>query len=123
MNAATAGGLLAGSVSVTFNPDAISKQAGVCDFVKSDNPTATLRIEVSLMHSPAAQFAGYLSKCGADKKQLKSIGNEAVKCGVAPNGARVIGRVRDQAFIITLSRAGTDNSVNKAAEIVAGNLF
>lgn len=75
------------------------------------------------MHSPATEFAAFLAKCGSDAKPLKGIGNEAVTCSLPRKGARVVGRVRDQAFVVSLSPAEKQDSINKAAEIVAGNLF
>lgn len=81
-----------------------------------------LRIEVRVMQSPKTEFAGYLAKCPADAKPLKAIGNEAVWCQ-SDDERRVIARVRDQAFIVTISHAGNEDSARKAAEIVSGNLF
>jgi hypothetical protein len=122
MNAATASGLLGGEVVAT---SAISKSqdSGNCEFVRISNGAAKLRIEVAIMKSPGSDFAAYLGKCASHSKPLKAIGNEAVTCSVPQNGARVVGRVRNQAFVITLSPAGEDDSIRKAAEIVAGNLF
>lgn len=100
------------------------KGAGVCEFARQGNfASATLRIEVSMMHAPATEFGGFLAKCGPDAKPLKATGNEAVSCSMPHNAARIVGRVRDQAFIITLSPAEKEDSIKKAAEIVAGNLF
>ena len=75
------------------------------------------------MKSPVAGFPNHLRKCGSDAKPLKAIGNEAVVC-TAERGQRVIGRVRDQAFVINLiAPNATAETAKKAAEIVAGNLF
>ena len=124
MNAATAGGFLGGDVTAKFTPDTAMKGAGVCEFARTANfASATLRIEVSLMHAPATEFAAFLAKCGSDAKPLKAIGNEAVTCSVPHKGSRVVGRVRDQAFVITLIPEAQEGSIKKAAEIIAGNLF
>jgi len=124
MNAATASGFLGGDVTAKFTPDAAMKGAGVCEFSRAGNfASATLRIEVSLMHAPATEFAAFLAKCGSDAKPLKAIGNEAVTCSLPHKVSRVTGRVRDQAFVITLTPEAQQGSIEKAAEIVAGNLF
>ena len=76
------------------------------------------------MHrSPREEFAEYLDKCRSNAKPVKAIGNEAVVCSwdVAQ---RVVGRVRDQAFVITITAQDANTEkIKKAAEIVAGNLF
>jgi hypothetical protein len=127
MNAATAAGLLGGDVSARFVSD--NKQGGKCEFTRVSNSAAVLRIEIAVMESPKTQFAGYLAKCSAaDPKPLKAIGNEAFACG-SDREQRVIGRVRNQAFVVTLAPADTASpdttreDVKKAADIIAGNLF
>ena len=122
MNAATAAGFLGGEVSAKFVPNSKSNASGQCDFTRVSNSAGILRIEVAIMEPPKTQFADYAAKCRTNAKPLKAIGNEAVMCSSAEQ-ARVIGRVRDQAFIITLSAAEKEQVIEKAAEIVAGNLF
>ncbi|HZS54168.1 MAG TPA: hypothetical protein VFA65_07175 [Bryobacteraceae bacterium] len=119
MNAATAGGLLGGQVTAKFSPD--GKHGGKCEFVRSPNSDASVRIEVTVMESPKTQFSHYVAECGANGKPVKAIGNEAVACS-SGNEQSVVGRVRDQAFVVTLVPARRDG-VKKAADIVAGNLF
>lgn len=121
MNAATAGGFLGGEASGKFSANASSKDAGICEFARTSG-SGTLRIEVEIMKSPA-EFPSYLRKCGSDAKPLKAIGNEAAVC-TAERGQRVIGRVRDQAFVINLiAPNATVDTAKRAAEIVSGNLF
>jgi hypothetical protein len=115
-------------VSATFVPDSRSKDAGECQFALISNPASMLRIQVTILGAPKTQFSTYLAKCGPDAKPLKGIGNEAVICAIGRE-QRVIGRVRDQAFLITLVPAETvaaeaaREATRKAADIVAGNLF
>ncbi len=76
------------------------------------------------MQLPKTQFAGFLAKCGSDAKPVRAIGNEAVLCTSAQQ-QRIVGRVRDQAFVVTMTPGdtGKEELIKKAAEIVAGNLF
>ena len=130
MNAATAAGFLGGEVSLTSTikkPKEVvdrPQETGNCEFARISTPSTKLRIEVAIMeHSPREDFAGYLDKCRSNVKALKAIGNEAVVC-TWDVAARVVGRVRDQAFVITLTAPDVNpEKIRKAAEIVAGNLF
>jgi hypothetical protein len=113
MNAATAGGLLGGDV----------RDSGQCKFARVGDPKITLRIDVAVMQSVKTEFPSYLDKCRSDVKPLKAIGNEAVVC-TWDAGERVVGRVRDQVFVITLTTPDVSvEKMRKAAEIVSGNLF
>jgi hypothetical protein len=122
MNAATAAGLLGGDVSAKFVPNAKPNKFSHCEFTRLSDSAMNLRIQVVLMDSPKTQFAAYLAMCGRDAMPVKAIGNEAVACR-SDHGERIVGRVRDQAFVITLVPGDKDESVKRAAEIVAGNLF
>jgi hypothetical protein len=95
-----------------------------------------LRIEVKTMKSPLQEFPSYKLQCPPDAKPLKGIGNEAIECAMqqpGQSGARVIGRVRDRAFLVEiLANAGTatpsaqdaiPRKAERIAEQVAGNLF
>lgn len=76
-----------------------------------------------MQRSPREEFAEFLDKCRSDTKPLRAIGNEAVVCTSEGIG-RVVGRVRDQAFVATITATDVNiENVKKAAEIVAGNLF
>ncbi len=123
MNAGTAGGLLGGETSSTFAPGTNAQNLGQCRFTRVADTVINLRIEVAVMKSVKSEFANYLDKCRSDVKPLKGIGNEAVVCTWAV-AERVVGRVRDQAFVITLTAPDVNfEKMKKAAEIVAGNLF
>jgi hypothetical protein len=122
MNTATASAFLRGEASERFIAMGDSKDAGICEFARA-NGVGTLRVEVDIMKSPAADFAKYLRKCSPDAKSLKAIGNEAVVCTL-DRGERVIGRVRDQAFVVDFIAANAKpDTTKRAAEVVAGNLF
>ena len=159
LNAATAAGLLGGDVQMTVSAatpgpaEAATDNAASkgmysdsvrmdrfdvsCEFSrKADDGVDMLRIVVKTMSDHPKEFAGYLAQCGGETKALKAIGNEAVQCMVAGSAGgdeKVIGRVRDRAFVITVSRtglkllaAGADplrDDTRNIAEQVAGSLF
>jgi hypothetical protein len=123
MNAATAGGILGGTVT------AQDSGHGSCAFQR---PGAQLRIEVVAAEGPG-HFARLAASCGSKAMPLKAIGNEAVVCVAADNAERaahVVGRVRDRVFTIaiessdaSLTEQGLREKARAAAEQVAGNLF
>jgi hypothetical protein len=156
LNAATAGGLLGGDVRMTVtapaDPGAVKGvgQASYpdqirmdrfdvsCEFTrKVDSGMYTLRIAVKTMGDPAKEFASYLAQCGGKTRALKAIGNEAVQCLAANGSARdeekVVARVRERAFVLTVSRTGIKplaanadllrDDTRNIAEQVAGSLF
>jgi len=117
LNAATAGGVLGGAATATVNK-------GACEFTA---PEGKLRIFVSTAPEAAEQFARAKAKCGKNGKVLPAIGNEAVACP-AGHSERVVGRVRDQVFTITVTMKGTERTAlfdkgRFVAEEVSGNLF
>lgn len=124
MNKATAAGLLGGDVTAKFVSSGKSGESGQCTFTQASNSAIALRIDVALMTSLKTQFPEYLAKCGPNAKPVKAIGNEAVTC-TSGHEQTLIGRVRDEAFIITLLSPddAAKDSIKKAAEIVSGNLF
>lgn len=123
MNAATAGGILGGESSGTFTAGPKGTESGVCQFVRASDHKVTLEIDVVIMKSAKTDHATYVGKCPSEAKPLKAIGNEAVVC-TSDSAQRIIGRVRDQAFVITINAPGiTPERVRRAAEIVSGNLF
>ncbi len=78
--------------------------------------------------------ASHPAHCNGAIEQLKGIGNEATACSLESKGGKtaeqVTGRVRDQAFVITLvtddrsiSRNLLRDKACRVAEQVAGNLF
>jgi len=117
MNEATASGILGGSAKATA-------KKGDCEFAAAEGK---LRIDVAVTPEATQHFASLKVKCGADAKELPAIGNEAVAC-LAHGSERVIGRVRDQVFIITLRMKGAEpealfDKSRFAAEQVSGILF
>ncbi len=102
--AATAAGALGGEIArVTVKPDG-------CVF-------STQGAELSL--ELGKDYKAFAARCGGKGTPLKGIGNEAVACG-----NRVVGRVREQAFAVTIQASGDyQEKARKIAELVAGFLF
>ena len=103
MNVATARGILGADVA----------EKGECQFVSQDG--RELRIEIG------GDFRALVKQCGSVTSALKGIGNEAVACTVGRE-ARVVSRIREKAFVVSVSPANRDEA-ETAAEIVAGNLY
>lgn len=137
LNEATASDLLDAESVGTFTP-AAPDGAGVCAFTERDSRTPrTLQINVEIVSDAHARVLSLSASCGSSSSPLTAIGNEAVICATDERKGRetqrVIGRVRDQVFTITLSASGKEDSVQSrealkahiytAAEQVAGNLF
>jgi hypothetical protein len=136
INEATARGILGGPVTLAAK---VSDQgAGVCEYSRQQGAVVLqLRISVDIMTDIPKQFPMYLAQCPPKSAPLRAIGNEAVMCSVPGDGGqfaeRVVGRVRDQAFVVSLSCSVQDNPfmtqemrrqrANLMAEQVAGILF
>jgi hypothetical protein len=135
INEATARGILGGDVAVSVN--LVHGGGGVCEFSRSLGKT-TLRLSVSvdIMADTPAQFPKYLAQCPPKSAPLPAIGNEAVICSLNKGDQyteRVVGRVRDQAFVVSVRSSMADDpfmtqemrrkKVNLVAEQVAGILF
>jgi hypothetical protein len=135
LNEATAAGFLDVSVSSTVTHSEKDKNDATCEFTHRDGSAITeLRIEVETMTGPPGAFTSYLTRCGSHAAPLKAIGNEAVACGFDGKkrqvSEQVVGRVRDRAFIVTVTsnvnspdRTGLREKARKVAEQVAGFLF
>ncbi len=122
LNNATAAGVLGGPVEATVTPAS-------CEFIRqTGGHSVFLRIEVAPATAPPA-------RCGPDAEPLKGIGNQAVACSYAGKpgsitvGEQVVGKVRDQAFLVrmgandrSMAKALRENT-RKIAEQVAGILF
>jgi hypothetical protein len=129
LNAATAGGVLDGPVAMTVTRAKTGDDAA-CAFIRRDGSRVfELRIEVETMLSPAKDFASYAARCHAAAVPLKAVGNEAMACS-DDNAERVVGRVRDRAFVVRIStndRSAQSGALRekarKVAEQVAGILF
>ena len=136
INEATASGLLGGPVSLIAKLS--GHGAGVCEFSRQQGAVVyRLRVSVGIMTDIPKEFPTYLAECPPKSAPLRAIGNEAVMCSIQGKGAeageRVVGRVRDQAFVVFVSSSVQDDpsmtqemrrqKVNLAAEQVAGILF
>jgi hypothetical protein len=137
INQATASGLLGGEAAVTVTEPA-AEQPAVCTFTQqNEKGKRTLRVAVEIAMDAHARLGAIAEICGANAVPLKAIGNEALLCAADEDknqiGERIIGRVRDQVFTITigttikddpiLTRDELKSRVHVAAEQVSGNLF
>jgi hypothetical protein len=136
LNEATARGILRGPVTVTVKLD--DQGSGVCKFAHQQGAAVhELRISVTLMTNIPKQFTAYLAQCPPKSPALPATGNEAVTCTTHTKENHyaeiVVGRVRDQAFVVGVSSINQDDSsmtqvmrrekANLTAEMVAGILF
>jgi hypothetical protein len=156
LNAATAGGVLGGTVQMAVTAPvepAPGKGVGTamysdqvrmdrfdvsCEFTrKVDTGTDTLSITVKTMGDQAKEFHSFLALCGGPTVALKGIGNEAVQCVIKNSSGKaeqqVIARVRDRAFLLTITRQASEpaaadgerlhEDTRNTAEQIAGSLF
>lgn len=135
MNAATAGGVLGGTITRTATKKSKNGDDGTCEFLRQQGAVLyTLRIEVATMASPRSEFAAFTAPCRSSGTPLKAIGNEAVVCSAEGKAGEMaeqaVGRVRNQAFLIRIgsndgsaTRVTLSEKARKVAEQVAGNLF
>jgi len=136
INLATASGVLDGEASLSLINQ--SPTNTTCTFeYKSGDEIRTLSVQVIRMVDPGKEYAPYKAQCDRDATPMRAIGNEALLCpasGLAnAHGLRVVGRVRTNAFILTLSTTAKSSSVMTqqamegkigfVAELVSGNLF
>lgn len=99
-----------------------------CVFMRTDY---RLSVDVSELAAPAKFSSFAASNCrGGEALAVKAIGNEAVACRVGTVVDKVVGRVRNQVFVLSLNT--TDKTADAKsirtkiiglAEQVAGNLF
>jgi len=127
LNAATAGGFLGRTVTVTVTHENANRDDATCVFT---TPNSELRIAVETMDPPHSEYMKQAEQCGADTTPLKAIGNAAVVCSPNARAARVVGRVRNRIFniLITTTDSSTPSDLLRekaraAAEQVAGILF
>jgi hypothetical protein len=119
INEATAGGILGGAVTARVT---LTKQgSGVCEFSGHEREMPDeLRISVQTMTDIPKQFVSYLAQCPPKSAPLPAIGNEAVICTVTVKGRkyeeRVVGRVRDQAFVVAVSSSRRGRSVDDRSD-------
>jgi hypothetical protein len=136
INVATAGGILGGIPAVTTK---ISRAGdGICEFSSQQGTTVhRLTISIQFMADIPREFPTYLQKCPPNSPSIPAIGNQAITCSVENTqdgyAELVIGRVRDQAFVVTVSSTAKNDpsmtetmrrkKANAVAESVAGALF
>jgi len=135
LNQATARGALGGPVTLTVTIN--EKNEGRCDYSHQHGSfTSHLRITVNLMTDIPKQFPTYSAQCPPKSEPLSAIGNEATICTIQSHQGeqteKVVGRVRDQAFVVTITSNPDDpampqqtrrEKVSLIAEQVAGILF
>jgi hypothetical protein len=135
LNEATASGLISADSVGTYTA-ATPTQPAVCAFAEKSGLARDLTITVEAASDPHARMKAMTEACANGAAPLTAIGNEAVYCAADPRGGigeRVIGRVRNQVFSITLSspikndpiltRDALKARIHEAAEQVSGNLF
>lgn len=135
LNDATAAGGLNGPVTLEVNGSAEIEK--MCVF-RNRTGTSTLSLQIVVRESrdTAKDAKFYQSQCTSSTVPLRAIGNEAASCAIDASNSRgeqVIGRVRDQLFVVAI-RAGRRNtppvkremlqeSAESVSESVAGALF
>ncbi len=137
LNAATASGLIGANATAVYTAAAAGKPA-VCTFTEaSAHMPRVLEIRVEIVPDPHVRLMALDASCTGAASPLTAIGNEAIACSADEHkdkpAERVVGRVRDQVFTITLTSNGKQDSVldrdelkiriSTAAEQVSGNLF
>ena len=136
INEATASGILGGDV--TLSATVSDRGEGVCEFSRHHQDVVyQLHISVNIMSNIAKEFPTYIAQCPPKTNPLRAVGNEAVMCSIQGKGRTsaemVVGRVRDQAFVVSISSSLQENpsmtqemrreKANRVAEQVAGILF
>lgn len=123
MNTATASGILGG-------PSILTVASDTCEWVRSDGGNrSVLRVEITALSSPA-ELSKLFERCVGPEHPLKALGNEAVACTGASHSQQIVGRVRNQAFVIIVSTNGGSIppdrlaiEAREAATQITGNLF
>ena len=137
INEATASGLLGGeAVGAVTGLD--SGGTAICQFTqKGDGFERTLSVTVERAQNAHVRLSTIAQGCGSRAVPLKAVGNEALVCVADDRKTgqkeRVVGRVRDQVFTITitttlkadpiLTREELTARINVASEQVSGYLF
>jgi hypothetical protein len=122
LNAATASGVLEGSATVEVSNPGVGIETCVFRF-QDGSLNNVLRITVvRINHSESSkdEMKSYEAGCTSSQAPLKALGNEAALCvsnaGLS-RGELVVGRVRNNIFMVTISTRTAD-----AAEAVQNNL-
>ncbi len=137
LNEATASGLLGGDATGEFT-DAAAEQPAACTFTqKNAAGVRVLTIVVQIVNDAHSRVERLAHDCGMAAAPMAAIGNEALVCPVddrrGATSQRVIGRVRNQVFMISLSttlrgdpvlsRDELRARIGTAAEQISANLF
>jgi hypothetical protein len=137
INEATVSGLLDGQAVGSFDQGPVGRPS-TCNFVfKTAVGVRMLTISVETAQDAHAHLIGMSKGCKGSQEVLPAIGNEAYICttehGKETEAERVVGRVRDQVFAISISTTGKGNSsfstqdlrsrISIASEQIVGNLF
>jgi hypothetical protein len=132
----TARGVLGGAVTAKVNIKDASYRA--CEFSRQDGEVRhRLSVLVIVMTNIPKQFSTYVTQCESTATPLRTIGDEAIMCSIQTQtnlyAEKVVGRVRDQAFILTVASSVQDDpsmtpetrrkKVQLAAEKVAAVLL
>lgn len=122
LNAATAAGVLGGPVQMAVSD--MNKNSGdaTCTFTRTQSPD-NLKIRVITMANPISEFETLKKSCGPEANHLRAIGNEAIACAVPAHSEqqeqKVIGRIRNRAFIITLTGSTVPNGPDSPPDVWA----
>ena len=103
------------SVSAVLGEVQVSVKNAMCEF---KGTKYQLKVDVSELGAGETFASFALRNCPGETVALKGIGNEAVACE-----GGVVGRVRNQVFVLTLNTKSMRTQLIGLAEQVAGNLF
>ena len=92
LNAATAAGVLEGPVDATVTTNGAD---ATCEFARQRS-TEKLRIEVVTMGASRSELPAYKAQCVAPVTALKSIGTDAVACGIGTDARSAVEAIRHQ---------------------------
>jgi len=133
LNAATAEGLLGGTVTMSVTHPGGTGES--CEFLRTgSDAVASLHIDVTTPEDAVAAFAKSAAQCGAGTRKLIGVGNEAVACTLANSKfttEEVVGRVRGRIFVLRWTHASNAppsaearlEAIQGVAEAVAGSMF
>jgi hypothetical protein len=109
---ATARGILGGAVTAKVNIKDASYRS--CEFSRQDGEVRRqLSVLVIVMTDIPKQFSTYVTQCESKATPLRTIGDEAIVCSIQTHtnlyAEKVVGRVRDQAFIVNVASSVQDD--------------
>jgi hypothetical protein len=113
---------------------AVTNGGNICTFhYRKADSLYNVQITIHTSSDNSGDMAASEKQCGSDKSALTGIGNEAVLCSTGAREERVVGRVRDQIFVVNVSVKAARDSTEMAKSLgdkamllaaqVAGNLF